>query len=236
MAISVGAKVDVDIEAQVAHDMRDSLAALRLLVEAVRDGVLVAAPGSGTVDQMVLHVRLLEALLNAQCDGRERRHGSAGVQMVHVATLLEEWMEAMRLRARQRDVDLRLAVDDGLPWVPCRVDEISRVLLSLISGAIRRTPAGGSVRVRAAAHPSGVLVQVDDSGPGLGRDVRAILDGVPTTAPGTGAEPGLAVARQIVRAHGGALWAGTPPRGASVRFCLPAVTTATAGTVRHQPG
>lgn len=208
---------------------------MRLLVEAVRDGVLPATPDSEVVDQMLVHVRLLEALLKVQRDGRERRHGAALAQTVQISALLEEWTQAMRLKAHHGQIDLRLSVADDLPRVQCRADEISRVLLNLIGNAIRHTPAGGVVQVRAIAHPGGVQIQVNDGGPGLTRRARAILDGAASTAPDGRVGLGLAIARKIVKAHGGALWASTPPRGASLRFYLPAVAAEVVAEASGRP-
>ena len=100
----------------------------------------------------------------------------------------------------------------------------SRSLLNLIDNAIRHTPAGGSVIVRAVVHPGGVQIQVNDTGPGLCADTRADpLEArgrsIPPVRPG---RRGLVIARTIVEAHGGGLWAGSAARGASVRFYLPA--------------
>jgi signal transduction histidine kinase len=130
----------------------------------------------------------------------------------------------MRRKAELRGVDLSLDIAPSLPDIHCRAPQVARVLLNLIDNAIRHTPAGGSVVVRAVAHPGGVQIQVNDSGPGLPRARRADpLEArgraIPPARPG---RRGLVIARTIVEAHGGALWAGSAVRGASVRFYLPA--------------
>jgi len=78
--------------------------------------------------------------------------------------------------------------------------------------------------LRAIAHPGGAQLQVNDTGPGLPQAVRTALleapwPAIPPSRPGC---LGLSIARTIVEAHGGTLWAGAPRRGASVRFYLPA--------------
>lgn len=228
VAITTTQSVDAEVAEGISHDIRNSVAALRLLVEAVRDGVLTATPASSAVAQMVVHVGLLEALINAQ-SAREERHGVALAHKADVATLLEEWTQVMQLKASHREVYLRLVIRDDLPRIPCRPDQIARVLLNLIGNAIRHTPPGGTVHVRAVTHPGGVQIQVDDTGPGLTRSDRADLNRAPTAASGPRAGLGLAIARRIVEAHGGALWAGTPRHGASLRFYLPAVAAAASG-------
>ena len=93
----------------------------------------------------------------------------------------------------------------------------------LIDNAIRHTPAGGSVIVRGLAHPDGVQVEVDDSAHRLTpHDCPAMPDTARVPATSSAGGLGLTIARTIVQAHGGALWAGSPPSAASLRFYLPA--------------
>jgi len=207
-----------------AHELRDSLAALRLIVEGLRDGVIDPATDAGILDQMMLHVRHLSDLLDDQLHARETRYGAAIARPVRIDAFLAQWSDAMRRKAELRGVDLSLDIAPSLPDIHCRAPQVARVLLNLIDNAIRHTPAGGSVVVRAVAHPGGVQIQVNDSGPGLPRDRRADpLEArgraIPPARPG---RRGLVIARTIVEAHGGALWAGSAVRGASVRFYLPA--------------
>ena len=201
--------------------MRDSLAALRLIVEGLRDGVLNAPPQSGVLDQMMLHVLLLSDLLDEQVRSRETRCGAAIAQRVRIASFLAQWSDSMRPKAEQREVDLQLVVAASLPDIECRASQVARVVLNLIDNAISHAREGGIVEVRAIAHPGGVQVQVNDDGPGLPETQRAALNGESRLA-SRSARPGLVIARTIVESHGGKLWAASPPRGASVRFYLPA--------------
>jgi len=211
-------------DAALLHDVRNSLAALRLIVEGLRDGVVTATPESGVLEQMMLHVRLLSDLLDEQTQARETRWGTARGRPVPIGAFLEQWLDAMRPKAEQRRIDLRLVVAHGLPDVACRRAQVARVVLNLIDNAIRHSPAGGTVVIRAVAHPGGVQVQFNDTGPGLPEGSRgAPLDAVWPTPAGRPGRRGLTIARTIVEAHGGALWATSLPRGASVRFYLPTI-------------
>lgn len=208
--------VSADGPASRSHDAGNSVAALRVIVEGLRDGVVSASPRF--IDQMMLHVQLLSDLLDEHGHSHEHRHGAVAPGSVDVRAFLEQWTDAMRPKAEHRGVGLGLVVAPSLPEVECRAGQVSRVLLNLIDNAIRYTPAGGMIVVRAVAHPGGVQVQVNDSGPGLPlADRSALLE-----APGPSRRLGLSIARSIVEAHGGMLWAGSPPRGASLCFYLPA--------------
>ncbi len=215
-------------EAPLLHEARNSLAALRLIVQGLRDGVVDALPESGTLDQIMLHVHLLSDLLDEQVRARETRWGASNERPVRIGAFLGRWLEAMRPKAEQREIELRLVVAPALPEIECRQGQVARVLLNLLDNAIRHSPAGGAVVVLAVAHPHGVQVQVNDSGPGLpaalcGAPLHALR---PTSTPARPGCRGLVIARTIVEAHGGALWAPALAQGASVRFYLPTIAKA----------
>jgi signal transduction histidine kinase len=93
------------------------------------------------------------------------------------------------------------------------------VLLGLIGNAAAVVPAGGEIVLEAASEPAGVAFAVADSGPGVPLALRErIFEPFFTTRPaGTGL--GLAVAREIVRAHAGSIEVGERP-GGGARFVV----------------
>jgi signal transduction histidine kinase len=112
-----------------------------------------------------------------------------------------------------------------------------RVLRNLLDNALRYTPAGGRVRVAAAlaarTQTPAIHVSVEDTGPGLPegdaervferfyRSARARTRAAPTAAI-SGAGLGLTIARGLVQAHGGRMWAeNVPGAGAAFHFLLP---------------
>lgn len=72
-----------------AHELRDSLAALRLIVEGLRDGVIHPATDAGILDQMMLHVRHLSDLLDDELHARETRYGATIARPVRIGAFLE---------------------------------------------------------------------------------------------------------------------------------------------------
>lgn len=118
-----------------------------------------------------------------------------------------------------RAVRLERADATGLPALDVDPDLVCQVLLGLLANAAEAVGAGGAITIEARRAERGVEIAVADSGPGVPAEVRErIFEPFFTTrARGTGL--GLAVARQIVEAHGGAIAVGDRP-GGGARFSL----------------
>jgi signal transduction histidine kinase len=113
---------------------------------------------------------------------------------------------------------------DHPPHVRCDATQILRVLSNLIGNAIRFTPAGEAITVSAAAGEDDVTVSVADRGPGIPLDhLPHLFEPYWSGAPEHGTLGlGLAIARGIVVAHGGRIWAESEPgRGSTFSFTLP---------------
>jgi two-component system phosphate regulon sensor histidine kinase PhoR len=109
----------------------------------------------------------------------------------------------------QDEVRLRASVQ-ALPEIRGDGERLRQVLTNLIDNAIKYSPAGGEVEVRAYPEDGRVLVDVSDEGPGIAKEDQKLIfekfgrvTGSGATRPGTGL--GLFIARSIAEAHGGAL-------------------------------
>jgi signal transduction histidine kinase len=222
-----------DLIAAVSHDLRTPLASVRASVEALSDGLVedeaTVRRYYATIRSQVSHLSgLIDDLFElAQIDAGalriEVRRASAG-------ELAEGAVEGMRPQAEGRGLALRGEVAPGLPPVACDPQLVERVLYNLVSNAIRHTPAGGEVLVRAAAgEGGGALLEVRDTGEGIAaEDLPHVFErfyrGEKSRSRATGgAGLGLAIARGVVEAHGGRIWVESEPgRGTRVCFTLPA--------------
>jgi len=124
-------------------------------------------------------------------------------------------------------------ISEDLPDVFCAPDKVERVLFNLLGNALRHTPSDGSVFVRAEPSAGVVRVSVEDTGEGLsGEVIGRMFDHFwrgdrSRVRDGAGAGLGLAIARGLVEAHGGAIWAeNRDDGGARITFTLPAATSA----------
>ena len=215
--------------ASVSHDLRTPIASLRLLVEAVDDGIVDESTRRRYLATMQTHIGALSAMIDDLFELSRIEAGEIewSMQQVELAVLVDETVAAMRPEARARRVDVRSELDDPLLAARADPEKIQRVLFNLIRNAIRHTPADGSVTVRAEARPEAVQIEVADTGDGILDEDRARVfepfyrGGREAARDSEGAGLGLAICRAIVETHGGHIWIGPSEQGTRVRFSLP---------------
>ncbi len=143
-------------------------------------------------------------------------------------------------QAEKSGVRLSYAIAPGLPPVRADQEKITWVLSNLLGNALRYTPSGGDIRVSAELAADMVHIIVEDTGPGIAKDMReAIFKPFVQLDPLNkgGAGLGLAVARDIVRAHGGRIWVeGEPGHGSRFVFSLPVEIDRGGGAIGQDPG
>ena len=212
--------------AAVSHDLRTPLASLRLLVEAIDDGVATGETRERYLGEMRTHVEALTRLIDDLFELSRIEAGEISWTMgrVELRELIGDTVAVMRAPAEARGV--ALAADLPAHEVAARADveKVQRVLFNLIQNAIRHTPADGSVIVRARTGGDGVEVEVADEGEGIPvadgeRVFEAFYRGDEARSE-DGAGLGLAISRAIVEAHGGRIWLEAGAPGTSVRFTL----------------
>jgi len=212
--------------AAVSHDLRTPLASLRLLVEAIDDGVVTGETRERYLREMRTHVEALTALIDDLFELSRIEAGEISwtMRQVELRELIGDTVAAMRAPAEARGVALTADLPPEAIMARANAEKVQRVLLNLIQNAIRHTPADGSVTVRARTVGSGVEVEVADEGEGISaadgeRVFEAFFRGDESRSE-DGAGLGLAISRAIVEAHGGRIWLEDTGPGARIRFTL----------------
>lgn len=188
--------------ADVAHQLRTPLAGLRLRLEHALRSEDQRRPVEGALAEVGRLEATVEHLLALARDARQASAPLAVTGLLHAVD--ERWQPRFAHAGR------RLTVQEGgrLPGVNASDVSIGQVLDVLIDNALRH--GGGAVGVRARAAAGGLVIEVDDEGPGIAEDrLSAVFD----RHEGSGDGIGLALARTITEAEGGRLLAvrGHPP-------------------------
>ncbi len=213
--------------AAASHDLRTPLASLRLLVEAIDDGV-AGEDRDRYLREIRTHVAVLSDLIEDLFELSRIEAGDISwtMRQVELGDLIGDTVAAFRTSAEERGIHLAAELPTEKVVAEADAEKVQRVLFNLIQNAIRHTPADGSVTVRAKGGPGGVEVEVADSGVGIpageGERVFEAFYRGDGSRNEDGAGLGLAISRAIVEAHGGRIWLEDGRPGTRVRFTLPA--------------
>jgi signal transduction histidine kinase len=214
-----------NLVADVAHELRTPLSVIQGNAEGMLDGVYPM--DRAHLEPLVEEARVMSRLLD---DLQTLSTAEAGALRLHrepvsPGDLIEDAVAAFGLAADARGVRLESRVAPGLPLVDVDPVRIGQVLANLLSNAVRLTPAGGTVTVAGAPAEEGraVAFAVSDTGPGIPADVLPhVFDRFVRAADSGGAGLGLAIARSLVEAHGGAISAQSRlGEGTTIRFEVP---------------
>jgi signal transduction histidine kinase len=215
--------------AGLSHDLRTPLTALQLLAKAIEDDLVDDATRGEYIQRIAAHVSTLEGMIANLFEASRLERGEVSWRLERVNdlnVLLDEAVEAMRPAATAAGVRV---ITELHATAPALVDPeaLMRVIFNLVENALRHTPAGGVVTVRAFDGADGIEIAVVDSGEGIAPADRPHVfepfyrGGAEAARPATGSGLGLAISRAIVEAHGGRIWLGESPHGTAVRLLLP---------------
>jgi signal transduction histidine kinase len=203
-----------DIVANVSHELRTPLGALRAKLENLVDDVEEA--DQATLRAMLNQVERLSGLVAQLLDLSKLEAGAVPLQRssFQAALLLSQVADEWRTRAEIRDVKVETTVDPETLLLNGDAQRLRQVLSNLVANAVRHSPRGGRVLVRAAEDKLTVRLEVLDEGPGIpsGESERVFerfyrSDAARSSAEG-GSGLGLAIARWIVELHGGTIRVG----------------------------
>jgi signal transduction histidine kinase len=209
--------------ASILHDLRNPLTTICAGAELLMD-----------VDYNSTEVKRLAARL-CHAAGRMRqlladlpsvtRDNVSTAEVCDLREVIAAASEAAATAMDQHSADILLNVPDGINLLLVR-SYIERVFFNLIANAFEAMPGGGTVRIAARKAATSVLVEVEDTGPGIPDCISdRLFEPFVTSGKEHGLGLGLALARQTVRSHGGDMWA-EPAAGARFIISFPLGHTA----------
>ena len=218
-----------DLIAVVSHDLRSPLSAILMQAEAMLNGAPhgeeSAHRSRASVERIRRSATHMKALIDDLLDLAriETQRFALQLTAVESGAMVEEAALAASPLAEAKRITLAVESIDS-PSLQADPERILRVLSNLIDNAIKFTPEGGKITVRVQRRGDELLITVRDTGPGIAAEhlphvFERYWKGRPASQVGTGL--GLYIAKGIVEAHGGRIWAESSAGGARLSFTLP---------------
>lgn len=222
-----------DFISMLSHEIRTPLTSIRESVNLIADEVM------GRINdrqKRFLHIagdeiERITDLLNHLMQVSRMEAGGVEIHSrpLHPATLVSSSVHRVAPAAEAQDVTLNIETDGDLPHVLGDPAHLQQVLLNLLGNAVKFSPRGGEVSIRACLDEQSKVVRflVSDHGPGIPEEEQALVfqkyyraAGIKDEVDGVGL--GLSISKHIVEAHGGELWVESRSgKGSTFGFTIP---------------
>lgn len=217
-----------EMAAQFAHELSQPLTAISTCAEGAED--ILSTPG-GKVDSALTAVRIIAAQAKRASEIIRRtrkfieKHEHEKVR-ADVNSLVRDAADLIQGDANRRNVEMHLRLTESLPAALVDVVQIQQVIVNLARNGIDAMSGNDPTRrllvISTEPSPDGIVVSIEDSGPGISPDIRERLFEPFFSTKSDGLGIGLSICRSIVEAHGAHLVvSSTPGQGAQFRFALP---------------
>ncbi|TCS93441.1 ATP-binding protein [Hazenella coriacea] len=206
-------KMRKDFVANVSHELRTPLSMLQGYSEALLDDIADTPEERREIASVINEEsqrmgRLVRELLDLA--RMEAGHIQVEPSAVSIPEILQRMARKFQTLAREENVQISAEFEEDFPIVKWDEDKIEQVLTNLIDNAIRHTPEGGSVCVRAYQKSNKVYLEVEDTGSGIPEEDLPFVferfykaDKARTRGQSGGTGLGLSIVNHLVHAHGG---------------------------------
>ncbi len=221
--------------ADVSHELRTPITVIQGNVEGILDGMYPA--DETRLKSIIEETQILARLVD---DLRTLALAESGAlrlkrEPVNLTELIRDAVSELESQTKEKDIRVGLLLEEGED-VSIDPQRIHEVLTNLLSNALRYTPRGGEVRVRLTATAAGpesdaerlakrsVTISVEDDGPGIEpADLPHVFERFYKSSDSGGMGLGLSIAKYLVEAHGGKIWAESEVgKGTKISFMFPA--------------
>ena len=212
--------------ADLAHELKTPLTVIQGNLEAMIDGVY--AQDEKRLSSLYEETETMTALLE---DLRTLALAESGAlilnkELTDIPALLDDVLLGFENQAKEKEIQIVMSVPDTMPAVILSPVRMREVLHNLLSNAIRHTPDGGKINVRALIENEpgqNLIISIEDNGEGIAPDdLDMIFERFYKASDSGGMGLGLSIARKLVEAHGGSLTAKSHPgEGTAMTIRLP---------------
>jgi two-component system phosphate regulon sensor histidine kinase PhoR len=242
-----------DFISNISHELRTPLASLKALTETLRDGALEDPPTAQRfLNSMETEIDALTQMVQELLEISRIEAGQTVLRLrpTSVEEVIGPPVERLLAQAERSTLTLSVEIAADLPLALVDGERIQLVVTNLVHNAIKFTPPGGTIAVRARAGRAGevpasarqgtplvsggwqvIIIQVTDSGVGIpARDLPRVFERFykADRARGSGGTGlGLSIARHLVESHGGHIWVESEEGvGSTFSFSLPVAEAA----------
>jgi two-component system sensor histidine kinase BaeS len=214
----------------VSHELRTPLTAIKGSMEGLMDGVL--SPSEETYQQIHAEADRLNRLVDdlQELSRVEARAYELQIRPVDVSSLVRTITKRLSAQAESKRISLDFELAPDLPHVLADEDRTVQILVNLVGNAVQYTPEGGKIIIAAKQANDEIQFSVRDTGIGISSehlphifDRFYRVDKSRSRRAGGGSGIGLTIARALVEAHGGKIWAESAGegQGSTFKFTLP---------------
>jgi PAS domain S-box-containing protein len=221
-------KIREDVLAIVSHELKNPVGTIGLAAHLLRQFDPPDAVRLGRLADTIEHsVGKMKLLIDGLLDLDKIHNGTFSLERspASMARLMPPVIDGFRLLAENRQQTLEMDLPADLPDVVVDGQRIGQVMSNLVGNAIKFTPEGGRIRVSARLQGNEVVVSVTDTGPGIPyAELPKVFDWFwqAKDSRHLGSGLGLSIAKGIVEAHEGRIWAESQiGQGSSFLFSLP---------------
>ncbi len=197
-----------------SHDLKNPLQAALANLELLRDDVAELKDPEiiRSVDTIERQLERMFRIISGILDMERLRAATRYIEQVHPEQIVERAINEVRDFADEQGVSLDYEVVHDLPYLACDADQLNRALINVIENAIKFTPEGGYVHVRAERLDDEIVFSIMDTGIGIPEDVQPrVFDrffrgnqrGVEHVS---GSGLGLSLVKTVVENHRGRVW------------------------------
>lgn len=212
----------------ISHDLRNSLSVIVVSARMLMRSVPQEGSGRRQLDAITRAADEINQLAQDLVDAMSIESGSLkiGKGAHEVEPILDRAIELIGPTVALKPLEIAKELPHDVPPIACDRDRIVQVLATLLGNAMRFTPKGGRITVRAEVSGTDARFSISDTGPGIASEMQPLLFArhAPARRP-LGQGMGLAafVTKGIVEAHGGAIWVeSSPGQGSTFFFTIPA--------------
>jgi two-component system sensor histidine kinase BaeS len=220
-ALTVQESLRKNLTANVAHELRTPISAVRGELEGMIDGLI--PPERENLQSLYAEISRLRTILDGIEDLSQVEASTLALKKreISLKPFLEAIVERYANIFKDKDITLELSCDEDIA-ANADPDRLSQVVVNLLTNALKATPSGGSVRVAARKSGDGVSIDISDTGSGIEKkDLPFIFERFYRASEG-GLGIGLTIVKELVEAHGGRVGVQSEPgRGSTFTVALP---------------